>query len=134
MEHPEEAGGKASGADGPKGGNGAAFRSAEGDLLDTCCDLAKLRPNLVDGRMLTAIYRMAYVQRHGPARLLRDMIAQDGHVMAMAGCTGPSLDEEDIAYTRECLSLTSTRKTCVPPSSACSGMRRVAPWGSHRAA
>jgi hypothetical protein len=31
------------------------------------------------------------------------MIAQDEHVMAMAGCTGPSLDEEDIAYTREVL-------------------------------
>jgi hypothetical protein len=53
--------------------------------------------------ILTAIYRMAYVQRHGHARTLRDMLAQEGHVMAMAGCTGPVLDDEDIAYTREVL-------------------------------
>jgi hypothetical protein len=53
--------------------------------------------------MLTAAYRAAYVQRHGPVRTLRDMLAQEGHVMAMAGCTGPVLDAEDIAYTREVL-------------------------------
>ena len=27
--------------------------------------------------MLTAIYRLAYVQRNGPARTLRDMLAQE---------------------------------------------------------
>jgi hypothetical protein len=53
--------------------------------------------------MLTAIYRLAYVHRHGPARTLGDMLAQEGHVMATAGCTEPSLDAEDIAYTREVL-------------------------------
>jgi len=53
--------------------------------------------------MLTAVYRIAYVQRHGPARTLRDMLAQEGYVMATAGCTGPVLDAEDIAYTREVL-------------------------------
>jgi hypothetical protein len=53
--------------------------------------------------ILTAVYRMAYQQRHGPARTLRDMLAQEGHVLAMAGCAGPALDEEDIAYTREVL-------------------------------
>src|SRR5262249_25130110 len=40
----------------------------------------------------------------GPARTLRAMLAQEGHVMARAGCTGPVLDAEDIAYTREVLS------------------------------
>src|SRR5262249_2153687 len=35
--------------------------------------------------VLTAVYRMAYAQQHGPARTLRDMLAQEGHVMAMAG-------------------------------------------------
>jgi hypothetical protein len=53
--------------------------------------------------ILTVIYRIAYVQRHGHARTIRDMLAQEGHVMAMAGCTGPVLDEEDIDYTREVL-------------------------------
>ena len=43
------------------------------------------------------------MQRHGPARTLREMLAQEGQVMALAGCTGPVLDAEDIAYTREVL-------------------------------
>jgi hypothetical protein len=50
---------------------------------------------------LTAIYRSAYVQQHGPARTLRERMDQEGHVMTMAGCAGPVLDDEDIAYTRE---------------------------------
>ena len=53
--------------------------------------------------VLTAVYRTAYVLRHGPARTLRAMLAQEGCVMARAGCTGPVLDEEDVAYTREVL-------------------------------
>jgi hypothetical protein len=53
--------------------------------------------------VLTAAHRVAYVHRHGSARTLRDMLAQEGHVMATAGCTGPVLDEEDLAYTREVL-------------------------------
>jgi hypothetical protein len=53
--------------------------------------------------MLTAVYRTAYVQRHGPAHTLRALMAQEGEVMARAGCTGPVLDADDIAYTREVL-------------------------------
>lgn len=53
--------------------------------------------------ILTALYRTAFVQRHGPARTLREMLVQEGHVMAMAGCEAPVLDEEDIEYTREVL-------------------------------
>jgi hypothetical protein len=53
--------------------------------------------------LLTAAHRQAYVHRHGPARTLRDMLTQEGEVMALAGCTGPVLDAEDIAYTREVL-------------------------------
>lgn len=53
--------------------------------------------------ILTAIYRMAYVQQHGLARTLPSMLAQEGHVMAAAGCTSPTLDADDIAYTREVL-------------------------------
>jgi hypothetical protein len=53
--------------------------------------------------ILTAAHRVAYMQQHGPARTLREMLAQEGQVMALAGCSGPTLDEEDIAYTREVL-------------------------------
>jgi hypothetical protein len=53
--------------------------------------------------VLTAVHRAAYVQRHGNARTLREMLAQEGHVMAAAGCMGPILDEDDIEYTREVL-------------------------------
>ncbi len=53
--------------------------------------------------MLTAVYRLAYTQRHGAARTLRAMLVQEGHVMASAGCTGPVLDAEDIEYTRQVL-------------------------------
>lgn len=53
--------------------------------------------------ILTAAYRTAYMQRHGPACTLRDRLAQEGHVMARAGCVGPVLDDDDLAYTREVL-------------------------------
>lgn len=53
--------------------------------------------------ILTAVYRAAYIHRHGHARTLRAMLAQEGHVMARAGCTAPVLDADDIAYTREVL-------------------------------
>jgi hypothetical protein len=53
--------------------------------------------------ILCSAHRAAYVHSHGPARTLRDMIAQEGQVMAAAGCTTPTLDDDDIAYTREVL-------------------------------
>jgi hypothetical protein len=53
--------------------------------------------------VLTAVYRSAYVQRHGPALTLRAMLVQEGQVMAAAECAGPALDPDDLAYTREVL-------------------------------
>jgi hypothetical protein len=53
--------------------------------------------------ILTSAHRVAYTHQHGPARTLREMLAQEGHVMALAGCSGPTLDAEDIVYTRELL-------------------------------
>ena len=53
--------------------------------------------------VLTAALRTAHVQRHGPARTLRDLLAQEGRVMAAAGCTGPTLDPDDLASTRAVL-------------------------------
>lgn len=57
----------------------------------------------VRAAILTAIHRMAYVQQHGLAETLRDRLAQEGHVMAAARLTMPSLDPDDLAYTREVL-------------------------------
>jgi hypothetical protein len=53
--------------------------------------------------ILTTVHRVAHTHQHGPARTLRQMLAQEGQVMALAGCSGPTLDAEDIAYTREVL-------------------------------
>jgi hypothetical protein len=50
--------------------------------------------------VLTALYRVAYIHRHGHARTLRDLMRQEGHVMAQAGCSRPSLDAQDLEYTR----------------------------------
>ncbi len=47
-----------------------------------------------------AVYRLAYTHRPGPARTLRDMLTQEGAVMAAAGCSGPALDPDDVEYTR----------------------------------
>jgi hypothetical protein len=49
---------------------------------------------------LTAVYRAAYIQQHGFAATLREIMAQEGYAMAMAGCSKPSLDEDDLEYTR----------------------------------
>lgn len=53
--------------------------------------------------ILLPVYRLAYVQRHGPARNLRDLLVQEGRVLRAAGCDGPVLEEEDIDYTRQVL-------------------------------
>lgn len=51
--------------------------------------------------VLTAAHRVASVRRHGPARTLRARMAQEGRVLAAAGCGGPTLDPDDLAYSRE---------------------------------
>lgn len=51
--------------------------------------------------MATAVHRLAYLQRHGAAKTLRDMMKQEGHVLKAAACEGPTLDAEDLEYTRE---------------------------------
>jgi hypothetical protein len=66
--------------------------------------------------VLTAAYRHAYVHRHGLACNLRELLAQEGQVMALAGCRGPTLDAEDLAYTREVLSAyldADDMRTCI---------------------
>lgn len=51
--------------------------------------------------VLTTVYRAAHIQRHGFAQRLGEMMRQEGYAMAAAGCRQPTLDEEEIAYTRE---------------------------------
>jgi hypothetical protein len=51
--------------------------------------------------VLMTVYRAAYVEKHGFACTLREMLAQEGYVMAMAGCEHQLLTSDDIAYTRE---------------------------------
>jgi hypothetical protein len=53
--------------------------------------------------ILALLFRTAYIHRHGRARNLRELLIQEGEVMTMAGCAGPVLDADDIAYTREVL-------------------------------
>jgi hypothetical protein len=62
---------------------------------------------------IAAILRVAYVHRHGHARTLAELLAQEGWVMAEAGCESPALDEEELEYTRAaiapCLESTDMR-------------------------
>jgi hypothetical protein len=51
--------------------------------------------------IVTAVRRLACVRQHGPARTLLEKMAQEGTIMAQAGCRTPALDAEDLAYTRE---------------------------------
>ncbi len=53
--------------------------------------------------VLTCLYRVAYLQQHGPAETLADWLAQEGYAMQQAGVTSPTLDAEDLAYTRQVL-------------------------------
>jgi hypothetical protein len=51
--------------------------------------------------VLLSAYRAAYIGRNGPATTLGDMLKQEGYCMAAAGCERPTLEAEDLAYTRE---------------------------------
>jgi hypothetical protein len=50
---------------------------------------------------LTAIYRAAHIQQHGFAVTLREIMAQEGYAMATAGCSKPSLGDDELEYARE---------------------------------
>ncbi len=51
--------------------------------------------------LLAAVYRTAHIQQHGFAGTLREMLRQEGYAMATAGCTQPSLDSDEVEYTRD---------------------------------
>lgn len=56
--------------------------------------------DMVRERVRTVLYRVLYIHRHGRAATLRELLAQEGWVMARAGCAGPTLDADDLDYTR----------------------------------
>ena len=70
----------------------------------------------------------AHVHRHGPAKTLRDRMAQEGSVLVQAGCTTPTLDDDDLAYTARCSLGSSTPPTCARASNASSVMPPHARW------
>jgi hypothetical protein len=47
-----------------------------------------------------AVHRTAYVERHGYATTLGQMLSQEGFAAAMAGSTEPSLEPDDLEYSR----------------------------------
>lgn len=55
--------------------------------------------------VLTSIYRAEYLQTHAAPVTLGEMLAQEGYAMARAGCEGPVLDPDDLAYTRSVIDL-----------------------------
>jgi hypothetical protein len=65
-------------------------------------------PEQVREEVQLCLFRAAYIQRHGYARTLGEMVTQESYAMSqtaprMAGSTGPALDSDDLAYTREVL-------------------------------
>ncbi|SIO00380.1 hypothetical protein SAMN05444166_1995 [Singulisphaera sp. GP187] len=51
----------------------------------------------------TAVHRTASIHRNGAAQTLRDYLSQEGDAMARAGCVAPTIDAEDLEYTRQLL-------------------------------
>lgn len=54
----------------------------------------------VRDEVLTSIYRVEYLQSHPAPKTLRAMLEQEGYATSRAGCTRPSLDPDDLEYTR----------------------------------
>jgi hypothetical protein len=50
---------------------------------------------------LMTAHRIAHIQRNGAPKTLGQMMDQEGRAAAFADARGPTLDEEDMAYTRE---------------------------------
>lgn len=47
-----------------------------------------------------AVHRVQHVLRRGRPRTLRDLLRQEGWALDRAGATGPTLDADELAYTR----------------------------------
>lgn len=67
-------------------------------------------PSLIREEALMCIHRAAYIQRHGHARTLGEMLAQEGYAMRHTGVSLPRLESEDLEYTRAVLAPYLTHK------------------------
>jgi len=66
--------------------------------------------------VLVAAYREAYIGLHGPARTLGERLSQEGFALAMACAERPTLDPDDLDYTREVLApllVAEDKRTCI---------------------
>jgi hypothetical protein len=54
----------------------------------------------VRDEVLTSVYRAAYIQEHGFAKTLREMLAQEGYAMALADRAMPALGAQELECTR----------------------------------
>lgn len=87
---------------------------------------------------LTALFRAEHLHHHGPTRTLRDRLAREGYALSRAGCTSPTLDPDDLAYTRAVLAPlldAEDRRTCIEclygdPAARSLGLtpRGLSPW------
>ena len=59
---------------------------------------------MVREETLITLHRVIYIQQHGIARTLQEMLNQEGYAMVMSGRQKPTLDIEDIAYSWEVIS------------------------------
>lgn len=50
-----------------------------------------------------SVHRTAYIHRHGKPVALKDFMNQEGDAMLRAGCVEPTLDDDDLEYTRHLL-------------------------------
>jgi hypothetical protein len=73
--------------------------------------------NAVREAVLTSIYRAEYLQTHTAPKTLAEILAQEGYATARAGCTTPSLDGDDLSYTRDVIEphLSATARATVIP-------------------
>jgi hypothetical protein len=54
----------------------------------------------VRAEVLATVHRAAYIEEQGEARTLRERMAQEGYIMAQAGCAVPKLSKEQLASVR----------------------------------
>lgn len=60
-------------------------------------------PHTIAVALGCAAYRIAYLQTHGYPKTLGEMLRQEGWVLAQAGSQYPTLDPDDLEYTRAIL-------------------------------
>jgi len=60
-------------------------------------------PENVRAEVLASVYRSAHLQQRGAPKTLGQMMTQEGRAAVFAGATGPTLDDDDLEYTRAVL-------------------------------